>query len=336
MIKSSKSIRCLSLVKNRRDRSISSLPSWVSDFRWSGPISLDWGGGESVFGLPTILFNAAGGLTYDGCLQTGVERYLIVEGYCYAKVKHSCILNFWDLSTFQPLLDILNEIPADILWRTLDAGSRDLEQSIAEVTRHMSTLLAMVSFQTLHISMIRKAVEVPFNAEEFYAADKRFSAAFMTYMKLPGVQHLSAIDGGPFLRLHQEVRDCLLASLKSHLPIETLEQAIINSALIKWLSTQHPMQHDELCVASKTFSRLAAMNFRRAMFQTVNRRIGFGPESVSEGDEIWILVGTKVPYILRKLASDGYELIGEAYIHGIMFGESVRSGKGRLQKITLR
>ena len=58
--------------------------------------------------------------------------------------------------------------------------------------------------------------------------------------------------------------------------------------------------------------------------------------SVAEGDEVWILAGTKVPYVLRPLGNSGDELVGEPYLHGIMFGENVPKGRERIQKIILR
>lgn len=64
-----------------------------------------------------------------------------------------------------------------------------------------------------------------------------------------------------------------------------------------------------------------------ALFGTTDGRIGKGPRSVIKGDEVWILAGAKVPYILRPIGSGRYEFIGEAYIRGIMFGEAVWSSK---------
>jgi len=49
--------------------------------------------------------------------------------------------------------------------------------------------------------------------------------------------------------------------------------------------------------------------------------------SVAEGGEVWILAGTKVPYVLRPLGNNGDELVGEPYLHGIMFGEKCSERK---------
>ena len=49
--------------------------------------------------------------------------------------------------------------------------------------------------------------------------------------------------------------------------------------------------------------------------------VGIAPSSSRRGDEIWIVHGSKTPYVLRKRSDGVYEFIGEAYIHGLMHGE---------------
>ena len=53
--------------------------------------------------------------------------------------------------------------------------------------------------------------------------------------------------------------------------------------------------------------------------------LGYEPHS---GDEIWILHGGHVPFILRPYCTDSnragsYFLAGDCYIHGIMDGEAM-------------
>jgi hypothetical protein len=49
--------------------------------------------------------------------------------------------------------------------------------------------------------------------------------------------------------------------------------------------------------------------------------LGLGPQQSRPGDKIVIFLGPKVPYILRKREFGQFQLIGEAYVHGIMDGE---------------
>ncbi|KAF2034904.1 hypothetical protein EK21DRAFT_107535 [Setomelanomma holmii] len=76
----------------------------------------------------------------------------------------------------------------------------------------------------------------------------------------------------------------------------------------------------------------------RRMFRTKGDLLGMGPLSVQEGDEVWIILGAKIPFVLRLV--DGgkelkrYKLIGEAFILGYMDGEAVQE-KRELTEIGL-
>jgi hypothetical protein len=63
------------------------------------------------------------------------------------------------------------------------------------------------------------------------------------------------------------------------------------------------------------------MMLQRRMFTTTrDGLIGLGPEALQTGDCIALCKGGKVPYVLRKVP-EGYELVGESYVHGIMQSE---------------
>ncbi|KAK4985167.1 hypothetical protein LTR66_008260 [Elasticomyces elasticus] len=74
--------------------------------------------------------------------------------------------------------------------------------------------------------------------------------------------------------------------------------------------------------ASELWNRQAQVSRQRTLFRTsLHLYLGNGPKSVAAGDEVWILAGGNVPYILRQKDNGNYELIGECYVHGIMHGE---------------
>ncbi|KLU88500.1 hypothetical protein MAPG_07485 [Magnaporthiopsis poae ATCC 64411] len=64
--------------------------------------------------------------------------------------------------------------------------------------------------------------------------------------------------------------------------------------------------------------------FRR-FFVTADRRFGIGPRSLEPGDEIWLLEGGRTPFLLRRRHRDDggghYRLVGEVFVHGVMYGE---------------
>jgi hypothetical protein len=58
----------------------------------------------------------------------------------------------------------------------------------------------------------------------------------------------------------------------------------------------------------------------RRMFVTRSSYIGLGPQEVQIDDKVVICSGGKVPLIFR-MHGDGYQFIGDSYVHGIMNGE---------------
>jgi len=59
-------------------------------------------------------------------------------------------------------------------------------------------------------------------------------------------------------------------------------------------------------------------------FMSIKGYVGIGPASIQPGDIICVLLGARVPYILRSVESGGFTLVGEAYCDGIMDGEIVK------------
>jgi hypothetical protein len=64
----------------------------------------------------------------------------------------------------------------------------------------------------------------------------------------------------------------------------------------------------------------------RRMFVTEGGMLGVAPPGVQQGDEVWLLRGARVPFILRRKevgSENDLTLVGEAYLHGAMNGEMV-------------
>ncbi|XXG93998.1 hypothetical protein Hte_000249 [Hypoxylon texense] len=64
----------------------------------------------------------------------------------------------------------------------------------------------------------------------------------------------------------------------------------------------------------------------RVMFITKTGLLGFGANHMSNGDQLWVLDGGCVPFILRPSSGNpvpgSHHLIGSSYVHGIMRGEA--------------
>ncbi|KAJ8068274.1 hypothetical protein OCU04_003841 [Sclerotinia nivalis] len=68
--------------------------------------------------------------------------------------------------------------------------------------------------------------------------------------------------------------------------------------------------------------RTIALQFQRA-FITANGSLGIGPSALQPGDIVAVFHGIEIPHILRPadISAETYNLIGSAYVHGIMYGE---------------
>ena len=52
--------------------------------------------------------------------------------------------------------------------------------------------------------------------------------------------------------------------------------------------------------------------------------LGVGPAAMSPGDLIAIILGSDTPFVLRTTEQGRYQIVGEAYVHGIMDGELMK------------
>ena len=76
-------------------------------------------------------------------------------------------------------------------------------------------------------------------------------------------------------------------------------------------------------------------HYDRRQFRTEQHRFGTSHKSLRVGDEIWLLAGAKVPFVLRRLPNDDLSLIGEAYVDGMMSGELWPESETELVDIVL-
>lgn len=77
----------------------------------------------------------------------------------------------------------------------------------------------------------------------------------------------------------------------------------------------------------------------RRLMVTNECYIGTVPCRAQKGDQIWILLGCSIPLILRKWEDqEGFQVIGECYLHGYMNGEiqeDITNGTRRIERICL-
>ncbi|VUC38131.1 unnamed protein product [Clonostachys rosea] len=87
---------------------------------------------------------------------------------------------------------------------------------------------------------------------------------------------------------------------------------------------------EELEVFYTRYNRMVRMyNLGRKLIRTRNGFLGTGSHELQVGDLICVFFGSAVPFILRpREGGDGFILVGDAYVHGIMNGEAL----GMLEK----
>ncbi|KAF6809654.1 heterokaryon incompatibility protein [Colletotrichum musicola] len=79
---------------------------------------------------------------------------------------------------------------------------------------------------------------------------------------------------------------------------------------------------------------------QKVLFVTETAQFGLGPANLQLGDEIWILCGGRVPFLLRPkaprtLGNDTYSLIGDVYLEDNMWGESVETHKENICEVVI-
>jgi hypothetical protein len=78
---------------------------------------------------------------------------------------------------------------------------------------------------------------------------------------------------------------------------------------------------DDISQNCKNYMRTLEDQHDRRPFISAQGYVGLAPAHLQPGDAICILYGATVPFVLRELPDGQYQLIGEAYVRGIMDGE---------------
>ncbi len=341
MIKSSCSLRVLSFVEDKGFTNIKGLPSWTPDFsadRTSVPF--DNGVDSGFAGISPCVFNAANGTQWKSQLQSPSHDHLIVEGIYCDSIDLLSEFKMHSLQRILPLLDAFSENCYDLLWRTLIADKYHSEYPAPATYGTVVSEMIQTWLDILHASMLIKGRRLPEGATDFHRWDERFRGYQSAARRLSGM----GLEIDDLFDDHEEVRDSLVSITSAAangtiyygpesdplLPYKILERRLVR--VMKWRAgggfgtpAFYELQ-----------TQIQGVQFARHLFITANKRLGCGPKSARPGDEVWILAGGRVPYILRPAGDQEYELVGEAYVHGIMHGEVVKTARGQFRRITLK
>jgi hypothetical protein len=74
----------------------------------------------------------------------------------------------------------------------------------------------------------------------------------------------------------------------------------------------------------------------RTFFNTYDGRLGLGARLARGGDQVWLIMGSKMPYIFRPVGDGTFKILGQAYSHDAMHGESATDlTEGDFRLVTL-
>jgi hypothetical protein len=98
----------------------------------------------------------------------------------------------------------------------------------------------------------------------------------------------------------------------------------------QWYSSSgidNPKPEAAIRLVREMNSIFASASGYTSLFATKSNWIGTGPVNIQVGDLICLFYGARTPSIIRKGNSKGiYQLVGETYVHGLMFGEALQKG----------
>ena len=90
--------------------------------------------------------------------------------------------------------------------------------------------------------------------------------------------------------------------------------------------------------AGKFLKEMASRCQRRRLAVTAENRVGLMPETARPGDLIAVFDSCVVPFVLRADIRHRFRLVGDCYVHGIMYGDApgeairpLRSGRRTYQ-----
>ncbi|KAI1272818.1 heterokaryon incompatibility protein-domain-containing protein [Xylaria sp. FL0933] len=79
---------------------------------------------------------------------------------------------------------------------------------------------------------------------------------------------------------------------------------------------------------------LRCVTRRRRFFTTAAGRIGIGPSNTEPGDQLRVVFYCSTPFLMRPASEGRSRLIGETYVHGLMYGEAIEMFRRKQLKET--
>ncbi|PKS05959.1 hypothetical protein jhhlp_007792 [Lomentospora prolificans] len=120
----------------------------------------------------------------------------------------------------------------------------------------------------------------------------------------------------------------------NRLIVADIDQDIRTAPLKDSESPANGVSHEDTLIAcsGRRLARVVQKDWRTDGLALV-------PQCVREGDQVFVLLGGQVLYVLRNLGGGTYKFVGECYVHGMMDGEvldMLKTGLVKVLEVTIR
>jgi hypothetical protein len=90
-------------------------------------------------------------------------------------------------------------------------------------------------------------------------------------------------------------------------------------------SEEEKLQRMKIITTNPEYATTLRRIHSRRPILTQSGYVCLAPQHARAGDQICIFFGGRAAYVIRPIGSDEYNLIGEVYVHGAMYGECMKS-----------
>ena len=288
------------------ERSYHKLPSWVKDYSVKGTIPLTIYGSDQE---PVSHFDAARGYDRADVSFRNNNRLLRVKGLKLGQIADTGeAVDEWNTEySFEASASLAmkcdeiyinGESRIEALWRTVITNQTE--------HTHPAPAGAGVLFFQLLRALFRYDILRQF---VFSLQNTKIGEQIKTILEpSPNVDKLANCDPSGMMPTMYGDLQSVVQSIREHREFDEIIE-VENAAYRKYIDAFYPYMN---------------ISLRMRLFRTDNSLLGMGPRSTSEGDEAWVLQGARVPFVLRPNPDTGrYQLMGQAYVHGMMQGEAL-------------
>ncbi len=296
-------LSCLTLVEDRWFRKIKTMPTWIPDFSSTRALDIYQQG---------PVYNAGRGLDFRLQFTTMNPHLLQIRAYRLGKITETSSLRAVEefLVNCNKVLDLLFQLPPtyvsgqdrlEVLWRTLIQNGFNWVSPAPDETS--------ASFRNWLLFNIAKSCA--------HYAEKLFMNPLIDDV-LTKCDTYSKSDPTGLMPSRHEIE----AATRQFLD---LFDGNHDTPFLQGLQSASRFRHE--------FRYYQLMY----LFVTDGGLLGLGSWSLEPGDSVWIVPGSWLPMIFRNTDIENhFEVMGPAYVHGIMHGEALDWGNLECRSIVLQ